>query len=322
MGHGSISAVNACPRETRLSLHIDPSIGEKIDKQLSSWLKTGDDQHLTSLLGDCTQAILLPVVDSQINHLRGPIRLRDFEDIDPEHECWPHFPPYSRAADDQESLLPDGVKLAARDMLIRLLKAWIRGFLGDYTIEPAPRPAKRRGPKHKQGSWFGRGEDLLDFYAMLRELYEFPPEVFRIKRGESDQALIKRLAPMVQDVHRASMRSDEPMHVGKLRQKARRPQTSDASSETAENTLANGMKGRCVDYTIRHPLPRPVLEAVIQQAKGKRKVPERKLVYSLLAAYQHFFSGKRVSLGKIRRDIERHEEEFPGFYQDRPRRET
>ena len=263
------------PTKTTLTLNSTPQLVFEIQNHLVAWLKTGDIEQLARLLKDIPQALALPEVWEQVFYLSRLRCLASEEDCD----LWGGV----AAAPDQETLLPRGVKPAAKDALARLLTAWVQGVLPRYTVEPI-KDTKRRGAPKKVDP-FEEGDLINDFGELLEKLNQRPAMDCRRKEGETLDAWIERTAKVVQDVHldRAFWYHNLPLRPGL--------------------DMIQGMF-----TTPASPLPQAEALNIARQAVQKYRVAKDKFIYGLLA-YWYCRSSKAV--GKVRGIIERAEAEHP-----------
>ncbi len=264
------------PTKTTLTLNSTPQVASEVQKHLVAWLKTGDIDQLAQLLKDIPQALALPEVWEQIFYLSRLCCLTSEEDLD--------LSGSAPAAPDQETLLPRGVKPAAKDALARLLTAWVQGVLPRHTVEPIKYP-KRRGARKKVDP-FVEIDLITDFEVVLEKLNQRPLDCRR-KGGETLDAWIERTAKVVQDVH-----LDPAFWYHNL---PHRPGLD----------MIQGMF-----TTPASPLPQAEALNIARQAVQKYSVAKDKFIYGLLA-YWYCRSSKAV--GKVRGIIERAEERYPDF---------
>lgn len=270
------------PTKTTLTLNSTLQLASEIQNHLVAWLKTGDIEQLARLLKDIPQALALPEVWEQVFYLSRLRCLASEEDCD----LWGGV----AAAPDQETLLPRGVKPAAKDALARLLRAWVQSILPGYTVERIKYP-KRRGAPRKTSEQDAL-ELLSEVETLLEKMDKRPAMCFKQRKDETREDLIERTARLVQELYSDSWwslvsyslpddpevdASGKPIFAGRLRRK---------------------------------PLPIDTARSIAQKAVKKRSVSKNNLLYGLLA---RFYYNQHVTPNQVRGMVERAEADWPEF---------
>jgi hypothetical protein len=179
---------------------------EIIQTQLQTWLKTKDMHHLEILLRQVPTSIAHPVVFRQLAYLRELQHHLDVTDIKAFNEEDPDC--LLTPLDFDDPVLPAGAKSTALKVLVRLTSSWVGPWIpilrtlgqpSEYTLQPPPRPRKRRGRPRK---YFDHQLlDSLNGYNKYRaQLQKLGKSYFQFKRGEKRPAFLARIAKAVQKV--------------------------------------------------------------------------------------------------------------------------
>ncbi|OGL18744.1 MAG: hypothetical protein A3F92_02090 [Candidatus Rokubacteria bacterium RIFCSPLOWO2_12_FULL_71_22] len=156
----------------------------EVPPEVASFLTSGDHEALARLLEARPQALLHPVVQRQISHLRWLRRQQEEGDLDDGGVLFADLP-----------IVPTGTREAARDALIALVSAWCRGQLGaGWRLEPPKgRPGRRRSRDDEQ-----RYADLLvEYEDVLTELRKHP---VKGRKRASGQNWHSRLCDVIRQV--------------------------------------------------------------------------------------------------------------------------
>ena len=256
------------PPESTLTIRWEPKTVERV----VSWLSAGDRKALAQLLEANPGLIGHPVVYSQLFHLGWLQRVPDEGNLEEGYSS-PH-----------EYVPPKGTRRAAADALQQLFEALGRGLFPGATVQVRPRKAKGRPRKYKErGSLLAECEGLEE---KLAELSESSPAFFRVRAYQSRAALEERLADLVQELHLGSWRSE-------------RGETSRVPGEPEFDASGN-INLHAYEYRIRQQrLPASVTRQIARDAIQKQNVSKRRLIYGLLAHYEH------LTIDQIRGMIER-----------------
>lgn len=244
---------------------VGPRLATKINDQIIDWLKSDNFETLAHFLETNSLLVAHSVVYRQFHHLRRLLHMVGEEDL--EDGC-PPIP------SDQKNPLPRGTKEASLKALTLLVNAWVRGILPGYTIHRIRKPGRKGAPPTED--WI-REQWLEEFNKMWKELQKLEGLASAPtlpKRDERRRSFVKRVAGLVQALHRATFYS------------------------------------RTGDAFLQEALPNSVVGAIASQAvsKQKQRLSKNKLLYGLIAYY---IFGDSKNLTTARRTIERAEEDFP-----------
>jgi hypothetical protein len=239
--------------------------------------------RLAALLRSHSSIIGHPAVFHQLLHLTRMRRSLEPED-------------YGQGAvlviqDDREPDVydspPSGTNRAARDALQNLVRAWVRGILPGWTIEPVkfPRPRGQRGRPRKLGPM--EDEILLE---EANEMYEHLEtyDIASLRRREPVERRTQRAVSIVQKLHLSSWHS-----IGS----ERIPGEPTYDKRGGLNLSAWRTKSR--------PLPPKVAQQIGRAAVGSTSISKNKLIWGLLAYYY------RTTPASIRGRLQRAEEDHP-----------
>jgi hypothetical protein len=245
---------DALPDKVALKMGWSPPQLQVIRSQLISWLKNNKQTDLVEFLSHEPAAILHPCVFWQLFHLRSLLWQFDEDDVKA-------FEEHGGSHDNDQPVLPSGIKPLAEEFLLKLLSAWVSGMLPDHVVTRL-KPFKRRGRTAKW-STDDRITILTEFGDLskaLNEIEEAGPAEVALKKNESRAKFLKRMEAVVQ---RLNTRTLEYMF---------------ASIETPAT-----MTKRAVLKKQRPSLPNTVASRIVRQAVPDTRLSKNNLLYGILA---------------------------------------
>ncbi len=255
-------------------------------KYIQQWLETKNFDHLADLLRLRPHNMSNPLVFFQIFHLSNLLHWGACDEEDRS---------YSPLVEGQVEPLSYETKLMAKTALHQLFSAWVSTMLPGYMVQPVKRPAKR-GPRHKVDSYEMQVllHDFNELMQLLKGIKDEDLSSLSAKMRETDRAFCKRMSAMVQRIHLESLQS---LFTHKYH---REPPEDQWDDETIGK---------------RYTLKRQIAESIASKSIGKtKKVLPRKLVYELMTVHHPYLQSAR----KVRRFIERAEDDFPEHFVFRP----
>jgi len=254
---------------------------QAIRSQIMSWLKNDKQVEVIELLRRESTAIAHPSVFWQLFHLRGLLRQIDEDDVKAFNDQGGRY-------DDDQSVLPSGIKPLAEEFLLKLLSAWISGMLPGHAVIRL-KPFKRHGRTAKW-STDDRITILTEFGDLSRALNgieEAGPAEVALKKNESRAKFLKRMEAVVQRLNTRTL------------------QYMFASIKTPA-TMTKG----AVLKKKRPFLPKAVASKIVKQAVPDKRLSKNNLLYGILA---HHYLSDCLEIGTIRGLIKHGEADFPAL---------